>query len=151
MDRVVLGWAAAGGIAYALLPWYAIENGIFGLGWLGGYPADRAVAPALVQALLHGRLSLLPVALFLLVPLAIRCVGSAAGRSALLRTVGAGGLAWIAIQGFAVGGQPGIGVGGLVVFAALLMLLCVGLAATGAFNGDRFVSGGIGAVIALVV
>src|SRR5262249_16322353 len=31
------------------------------------------------------------------------------------------------------------------------MLFCLGLAATGAFNGDRFVSGGIGAVIALVV
>src|SRR2546427_9348597 len=60
-------------------------------------------------------------------------------------------MTWIAVQGFAVGGQPGIGVGGLVVFAALLMLFCVGMAATGAFNGDRFVSGGIGAVVALVV
>src|SRR6266446_2496871 len=151
MDRAVLGWAVAGGIAYALLPWYAIEDGIFGFGWLSGYPTDRAGAPALVQALLHGRLTLLPVAVFLLAPLAVRGVRGAGARPALLLTVGAGGTAWIAVQGFAVGGQPGIGVGGLVVFAALLMLFCVGLAAKGAFNGDRFVSGGIGAVVALVV
>jgi iron(III) transport system permease protein len=151
MDRVVLGWAATGVIAYALLPWYAIEDGIFGLGWLSRYPTDRAVSPALVQALFHGRLFLLPLVLFLLAPLAIRTAKGVAARSALLLTVGTSGLAWVAIQGFAVGSQPGIGVGGFVVVTALLMLFCVGLAARGAFNGDRFVSGGIGAVIALVV
>src|SRR5712692_7035942 len=140
MDRAVLGWAVAGGIAYALLPWYAIEDGIFGFGWLSGYPTDRAGAPALVQALLHGRLTLLPVVVFLLAPLAVRGVRGAGARPSLLLTVGAGGTAWIAVQGFAIGGQPGIGVGGLV-----------GMAAKGAFNGDRFVSGGIGAVVALVV
>src|SRR5213594_2904804 len=150
MDRAVFGWVAAGGIAYALLPWYALEDGIFGFGWLSGYPTDRIGAPALVQALLHGRLALLPVAMFLLAPLVVRGAGSTRARPTLLLAVGAGGMAWIAVQGFAVGGQPGIGVGGLVVFAALLMIFCVGLAAKGAFNGDRFVSGGIGAVIALV-
>ena len=95
------------------------------------------------------RLSLLPVALFLLAPLAIRIAGGA--RATLLLAAGAGGTAWIAIQGFTVGGQPGIGIGGFVVAAALLMLFCMGMAVTGAFNGDRFVSGGIGAVVALVV
>src|SRR5213593_2276802 len=151
MDRAVLGWAVAGGIAYAFLPWYALEDGIFGFGWLSGDPTDRIGAPALVQALLHGRLALLPVAVFLLAPLAVRGFRGAGASPALLFTVGAGGTAWIAVQGFAVGGQPGIGVGGLVVFAALLMLFCVGMAAKGAFNGDRFVSAGIGAVVALVV
>src|SRR5262249_58173152 len=76
--------------------------------------------------------------------------GRPGARSALLLVAGAGGAAWIAIQGFAVGGQPGIGVGGLVVAASFLMLFCLGLAARGAFNGDRFVSGSIGAVIALL-
>src|SRR5207244_5322612 len=66
-------------------------------------------------------------------------------------SVGASGMTWVALQGFAVGGQPGIGIGGLVVVAALLMIFCGGMAAKGAFNGDRFVSGGIGAVVALVV
>src|SRR4029453_12946891 len=108
----------------------------------------RAVGPALVQALVYGRLSLLPVLVCLLAPLAIR---SPSARSSVLLAAGAGGMAWIALQGFAVGDQAGIGIGGLVVAAALLMIFCVGLAAKGAFNGDRFVSGGIGAVIALVV
>jgi|GEM_PF-6836462 len=65
MDRGVVGWATAGVIAYALLPWYGIEDGLFSLGWLPGYPTHRAAGSGLVQSLLYGRLSLLPVALFL--------------------------------------------------------------------------------------
>ena len=151
MNRAVLGWAGAGGIAFAILPWYATEDGIFALGWLSKYPLDRAAGPALVQALLYGRLSLLPVLPLLLAPLAIRRLRGSGARSTLLLTVGASGMTWVALQGFAVGGQPGIGIGGLVVGAALLMIFCGGMAAKGAFNGDRFVSGGIGAVVALVV
>ena len=151
MNRAARGWAAAGGIAYAILPWYGIEDGTFGLSWLSKYPIDRAVGPALVQALVYGRLSLLPLLVCLLVPLAIRSPRGTGARSSVLVAAGASGMAWIALQGFAVGDQPGIGIGGLIVAAALLMIFCVGLAAKGAFNGDRFVSGGIGAVIALVV
>jgi iron(III) transport system permease protein len=150
MDRVVVGWAAAGVIAYVFLPWYAIEDGLLSLGWLSGYPTGRTGGSALAQALVHGRVSLLPVALCLLAPLIVP-TARAGVRSTLLLAGGAAGLAWIAIQGFAVSGQPGIGVGGLLVAATLLMLFCLGLAARGAFNGDRFVCGGIGAVIALVV
>jgi len=139
-----------GVIAYAFLPWYGIEDGLFSLGWLRGYPASRAAGSGLVQALFHGRVSLLPVALFLAAPLMIR-TARAEARSWPFLAAGAGGAVWIAIQGFAVGGQPGIGVGALIVAAAFVMLFCLGLAARGAFNGDRFVSGGIGVVIALVV
>ena len=149
MNRAVLGWTLVGGIAYAILPWYGIEDGTFGLRWLGRYPLDRAVAPALVQALVYGRLSLLPLLACLLAPLAVRSTGGA-GAGVLL-AAGGGGVAWIALQGFAVGDQAGIGLGGLLVAAALLMIFCAGVAAKGAFNGDRFVSGGIGAVISLVV
>src|SRR5499426_1645118 len=133
MDRGVVGWAAAGVIAYALLPWYGIEEGLFSLGWLRGYPTSRAAGSGLVQALLHGRVSLLPVALFLAAPLLFR-TGTPGARSALLLVAGAGGIAWIALQGFAVAGQPGVGIGGLVVVAALLMIFCIGIAARGAFN-----------------
>src|SRR3989442_923138 len=45
MNRAVLGWAGAGGIAFAILPWYATEDGIFSLGWLSKYPLDRAAGP----------------------------------------------------------------------------------------------------------
>src|SRR3989449_691878 len=76
MDRAVFGWAAAGGIAYALLPWYAIEDGIFGFGWLSGDPTDRARAPALVHALLHRRLTLLLVVVFVFFPVSRVLVGA---------------------------------------------------------------------------
>src|SRR4030095_7156113 len=90
------------------------------------------------------------VALFLAAPLMLVTAGAEA-RSWPLLAAGAGGAVWIAIQGFAVGGQPGIALGALIVAAAFVMLFCLGLAARGAFNGDRFVSGGIGVVITLVV
>ena len=143
MNRAARGWTAAGGIAYAILPWYGIEDGTFGLSWLSKYPIDRAVGPALVQALVYGRLSLLPLVVCLLAPLAIRSPSGTGAPSSVLLAAGAGGMAWIALQGFAVGDQAGIGIGGLVVAAALLMIFCVGLAAKGASTatassaGDR--------------
>src|SRR5712692_3698319 len=150
MDRAVLGWAALGAIAYVLLPWYAIADGFFALAWLARYPGDRAVAPALVQALSHDRLWLLPVGVAVLAPIVARSVGSQRVRTAVLLAAGAGGMAWVAWQGFAIGGQPGVGVGCVVVTTALIMLFCTGLAAKGFLNGDRFVTGAIGAVIAVV-
>lgn len=151
MDRAVLGWAALGSIAYVFLPWYAIEDGFFALAWLARYPGDRAVAPALLQAFFYDRLWLLPVGVFVLAPIVARSVRSQSVRAAVLLVAGGGGIAWVAWQGFAIGGQPGVGVGGAVVATALLMLLCIGLAAKGFLNGDRFVTGAIGVVIALVI
>jgi iron(III) transport system permease protein len=151
MDRTAVRWAIVGGVAYLLLPWYAIEDGFFAVSWLRRYPADSAVAPGLLQALFHQRLWLLPVGAFVLAPLAVAGAVRERARAALLLAAGGGGMVWVGLQGFAVGGQPAMGIGGGVVFAALLMIICAGLAARGAFNGDRFVTGGIGAVIALVV
>ncbi|MGH7335553.1 MAG: ABC transporter permease, partial [Candidatus Rokuibacteriota bacterium] len=170
MDRTVAVWVAIGGVGAVILPWYAIEDGFFSFRWLASYPTDPKVAPALLQALLHRRLWLLPPGLLLAVPLltARRAKGHPA-HAAALSAAGALGMAWIALQGFAIGasgwswgalerlfgtlgaGQFGMGVGGLVTFAAFLILLCLGVAAKGFFNGDRFVAGSIGTVVALVV
>src|SRR5262245_33899593 len=130
MNRAVRGWVVAGGIGYTILPWYGIEDGTLGLGWLSRYPIDRASRSALLQALVYGRLSLLPLLACLLAPLAIR-TSSGTGSNVLL-AAGGSGMAWLALQGFAFGDQPGIGLGGLVVASALLMIFCVGLAAKGA-------------------
>jgi iron(III) transport system permease protein len=151
MERSVLGWAALGSVAFFLFPWYALEDGLVNLAWLRRYPVDTAFAPALVQAFLHGRLWLLPVGVFVLAPLGALGVRSQGVRAAVLLVAGGGGISWVVLQGFAVGGQPGMGIGALVVVTALLMLFCIGLASKGFFNGDRFVAGGIGVVIALVV
>src|SRR5438128_11573088 len=151
MDRAVLGWAALGSIAYVFLPWYAIEDSLFGLAWLARYPGDSAVAPALVQGFSYDRPWLLPVGVSVLAPIMAQSVRSESVRAAVLLAAAGGGIAWVAWQGFAIGGQPGVGVGGVVVTTALLMLLCLGLAAKGSLNGDRFVTGALGAVIAVVI
>jgi len=162
------GWLL-GGVGYAILPWYAIEDGVFGLSWVARYPADAAVAPALLQALTHRRWWLLPPAGLLLVALVVgRRAKGDPRRAAALLAVGALGMAWIAAQGFAIGltgwswaglerafgpldgRQVGMGVGGLVTVVAFLLLFCEGLAARGYFNGDGFVAGAVGSVVALV-
>jgi iron(III) transport system permease protein len=160
---------AAGGLGWAILPWYAIEGGIFDLRWLAGYPVDAGVAPALLQVALHRRLWLLPPALILLLPLLVlRRARGDPGRARLLLAAGAAGMAGIVLQGFAIGIQGwswgfleaafgplgdrqfGMGAGGLLVFAACLVICCHGIAGRGYFNGDTFVATSIGTVVALV-
>jgi len=66
----VLIWLAAGWAGFALLPWYGLEDGITRTPvrfWLG----DEA-GTGLVQALMHGRWWLLPLAACLAAPLLAR-------------------------------------------------------------------------------
>src|SRR5471030_1041807 len=46
-DRVLSFWLAIGWIAFALLPWHALEDGIFAPGAFAGYPFAVPSAPAL--------------------------------------------------------------------------------------------------------
>ncbi|MDA4635612.1 hypothetical protein NZA98_31770, partial [Escherichia coli] len=57
---IALGIGLAG---FALVPWYRIESGFYGLGWLGKFPSGAAEAPGLVQIASHGRWSLAVIAL----------------------------------------------------------------------------------------
>jgi iron(III) transport system permease protein len=169
LDPGRLWWPAIGVIGFVALPWYVVEDGVLGARWLRAYPAGDAVAPALLQAALHGRPWLWPTLLCLAAPfLVLRRSKSDPGRAAVLLAAGGLGMAWIAAQGFAIGpqgwswkalealagplarGQYGVGLGGLVVFAACLVFFCQGLAARGNFRGDSFVAASVGAVVALV-
>jgi len=168
-DRTVVWWLIVGWIGYAILPWYAIDDGFWSFGWLlDGYPLDDDHAPALLQVL-YGKWWLAPIVPPLLAPLAL------AGRrrsdpafALILIATGALGLGYVLLQGFAIGirgwqfafleslfgpldeRQFGMGYGGLLVSAAFLFLLTRGIAARGAVNGDVFVVGAIGLIIALV-
>ena len=163
-------WLAVGWIGFGLLPWNAIAGqGFFALGWLAGYPLDVRTGPGAVQLIHHGRLWLLPIGVALAVP-ALALNGRIGDKTAaaLLVLCGCAGLvALVAIAlaidingwtspsfatyfGILPGRQPGLGYGASFVAAALLMLLCQGVALRGWARGDVFVAGAIGASIALV-
>jgi iron(III) transport system permease protein len=146
-----LGWSLFGCAGFALLPWYAIGDGVVGGGWIGGVLRDPDVAPGLAQIALFGRPWLLGPAVVLLASV----VGALAGgdRAALgrrLALLGGAGFLYIAVQGFAGGRQPGMGAGAALVAASFLVLFSLGLAARGFFKGDPFTAGAIVLVAVLV-
>ncbi len=171
LDRTVALWLIAGWIGYAVLPWYGVYGGFWSFEWLleGGWPLDDESAPAVLQALLHGKWWLGPLALSLLLPLAL--IGRRRSDpvfARLLILTGLLGLGYVLLQGFTIGlrgwrfefleellgplddRQFGMGYGALLVTAAFLFLLARGIAARGVINGDVFVVGSIALVIALV-
>jgi iron(III) transport system permease protein len=170
LDRTVLLWLVVGWIGFAILPWYGVDDGFWSFEWLlQDWPFDDDAAPGLLQVLLHDRWWLAPIAPFLLAPLAL--IGrrrSEPAFAAILIAIGGLGLAYVLAQGFAIGirgwqfaflegllgplddRQYGMGYGGLLVAAAFLFFLTRGIAARGVINGDVFVVGAIGMIIALV-
>jgi len=170
MNRTVALWLTVGWFGYAIAPWYAIEDGFWNFDWLiDGYPLDSDYAPGALQAFVDDRVWLAPIGLFLLLPLAL--LGRSKNDplfSRLLLVAGTGGLLYVGLQGFSIGiagwefatlegflgpldqRQYGLGYGALLTCAAFLFFLTQGIAARGAINGDVFVVGSIGLVIALV-
>ncbi|MFV2054376.1 ABC transporter permease [Aliiroseovarius sp. YM-037] len=163
-------WVIAGWVGFFLLPWYAVDGGFFSFEWLfDGYPLDDDVAPA---AFLIGQGQKLWLA-----PLLIPLIGSLFVLTRpkndplyakTLILAGAFGFGWLIAQGFGIGlrgwsygwlealfgplddRQFGMGYGGLILASSFLFLFTQGIAARGAINGDVFVVGAIGAVIAIV-
>lgn len=169
MNRTVALWLAVGWVGFAVLPWYAIDDGFWSLEWLDGYPYDIDDAPGIVQVLRHGRWWLAPIGLALAVPVAVLWRRKTdRWFVAVLRAAGLFGLAYTLIQGFAIGlggwqfeflaagfgelgdRQFGMGYGAVLVCGGFLFLLTHSIAARGAIKGDVFVVGSIGLVIALV-
>ena len=129
MARAPLLWSVAGLLAAALLPWYALQEGLGSGGWIAGLWSSEDEASGIAQALAHGRpwlapplLALLACCLLSLLPLPRERRGTALLTVAAL---------------------------GLVAFAA--QALAIGLALRGAFGGDAFVAGAVTAVAASIV
>ncbi|RZL92068.1 MAG: iron ABC transporter permease, partial [Variovorax sp.] len=166
-------WAciAAGLIGYLALPWYAIQDTV----WYEAIPqvfGEGEGANGVTQSLLQNR-SWLIVGLFGLAVCALGGLlrpGRAQGR--LLFVGGAVGAVGLALSGFLIGArgwsfaalnaylgelpvhQFGIGAGGSVAVAALILLAAFGLARLGFFKGDLFVSAsviGCGVLMALFI
>ena len=166
--RLAIGWLALGIAAFALLPWYALPDGVLRIGWVARY-LDKENASGLVQALRHGRAWLLPLALLLVVGTYFTAMlKSRATRSNVLIVAGALGFLYLLAQGFAIGarglsypwltatfgplanGQYGMGLGAALTAAAFAMTFAIGIAERGAFRGDAFVACSVVAVSALV-
>ncbi|NND92269.1 MAG: iron ABC transporter permease [Granulosicoccus sp.] len=170
MNRTVALWLLVGLIGFCVLPWYVLDDGLWNFQWLfDGYPFDTDYAPALFLLLQGEKLWLAPLAVLLVLP--IVALFADKGRPVFYRTLciaGALGLFYLMLQGFSIGirgwnsdllnkllgelgdRQFGFGYGAMLVGASLLFFLTTGIAARGAVNGDEFVVGAIGFVIALV-
>jgi iron(III) transport system permease protein len=151
--RALLAWLLLGAAAFALLPWYFPQDRSL-VDAIAGTFGGKDTASALVQVLRHGRPVLALGALALALAGVALAVPAARRQGALLAGVAGFGLAAVLGQGFLLGGQPGLGLGGALLLLALLMLLAGGMARLGAFRGDLFVAGSVvlcGALLLLFV
>jgi len=167
LQRTLLLWLAVGAAGFLLVPWYSVQDSLLGIGWIKNFAA-KDNAPAVLQALRHGRTWLLPLGLLLaaIAPL-LRAGIDRRRRANALIALGAAGFVYLALQGFAIGprgwvfegldaaahfsvGQYGIGLGATLTATAFAMLFSVGLAERGFFKGDAFVAGSVIAVALLV-
>ncbi len=160
MRRTAGLWLAVGLAGFALLPWYMVAGGFWSLGWLGGL-TDGARPAALWM--LAGRPWLaLPLAGFAVAGAALLLAREQLALARGLVAGGALGLALMAAQGLAILGnrarldaldgltQPGMGAGALAVAAGLLFILTTGISGLGRGRGDAFITGLVGAIVALV-
>jgi iron(III) transport system permease protein len=162
---IALGFGVA---ALLILPWYRIEGGFLDFGWLAEFSSDAAVAPGLLQIFAYGRPWLIVAAVLLAAAIAARFIADPMRRGALLAYAGAIGIAFLAIQGLAIGfsgwtwaisdmvfgaladGQPAMGAGAIVLSVVFVLLFSFGLAERGAMRGDAFVVASIAILVFLV-
>ncbi len=167
---ILIFWIAIGWAGFFILPWYAVEDGLFSFEWLfNGYPFDTDFAPAAFIVGQGEKLWLAPMLLPLLTVLAV--LGRTKSDPLYAKILIASsvfGLFWLGFQGFSIGlrgwqfgwleamfgplgdRQYGIGYGAMFMAASFLFLFTQGLAARGAINGDVFVVSAIGGVIAVI-
>lgn len=164
MKRTTLYWLIFGLVSYIILPWHMTEDGILDFTWV----TDDHSSAGLFQVL-TGHWWLLPTGLALL----FSCVLQLTIANPLLRakaTIFASsmGLVLTAIQGliiiragprmfedFLVGelitsGQAGMGIGAGLCVLSLLFAITTSISQSGKGQGDAFVVGAIGLIVALV-
>ena len=167
MPRAIMYWTLVGVFGAALLPWYALGDGLFSTGWLLAYP-NADTGPALYQIAMAGRVWLLLPLLPLIAIIALGMMRQSVGKGArLLALFAVAGMALMLLQGFAIihngpapgllgslapagANQPGMGYGALTLGTSYLMLFSWALATLGYCRGDLFVVGAIALVVALI-
>jgi len=165
-------WCIGLGLAaYLALPWYAIQDTSWYQALPGVFGADEG-ANGLMQALRLGRAWLWLGLAGLAVCAVAAALGPGRRQGRLLLAGGSLGFVGLALAGFLIGArgwafaaltthfgelpvnQFGIGAGGFVALAALLVLAAFGLARMGYFRGDLFVAAAVlccGTLLALFI
>ncbi|EJK83629.1 iron ABC transporter permease [Rhizobium sp. AP16] len=154
--------------ALILLPWYRIEGGFFGFGWLSSFPGDPSTAPGLLEIVQHGRWWLAAAVVLLLLGGVARFLSNPMHRGALLAWAGGLGIFFLTLQGLAIvtsgwswtisetlfgalaDGQPPMGAGAVLTGIVFVLLFSFGLAERGVMKGDAFVVSAIAMLIILV-
>ncbi len=163
----VFAWAAAGLVAYVLLPWYAQQDGN-GLAMIPRVFADEGTGNGLMQAVRYGRPWLWFGLLGLALALAASLLQPGVRHGRLLLAGAAMGAVGLAASGFMIGAkgwsfgwlsaafgelghnQFGVGWGGFVALGSLVVLCGFGLARCGRFKGDLFIGAAVLACAALM-
>lgn len=163
-----IAWLGIGAFGCLLAPWYSLADSVLGIRWMLQF-TTRDNAPAVLQAITHGRYWLGPVVVLLAgCAISLATAIDRRKRASLLLVVAAAGFVYTLAQGFAIGprgwsfaaladlfgelksGQYGMGLGAFLTLAAFAMLFSLGLAERGCFRGDAFVAGSVVAVTLLV-
>ncbi|SDJ31710.1 ABC transporter permease [Aliiruegeria lutimaris] len=156
MKRVAVFWLVVGVIGWALLPWYLTQNGFWRFGWLTDMSGTNASA---LGAALHDKPWLwLPVLGFVGAALSLGLARTQLAMARGLFASGTAGLALLMGQALLIGTRfglweadnPGIGAGAFVTASALLFIATTGVSGLGKGRGDAFVTGLVGAIVALV-
>ncbi|SPL61754.1 ABC transporter permease [Ochrobactrum soli] len=162
---IVLAFAL---VAFVLLPWYRIEDGFLGFGWLGDLFSESTTAPGILQIVAFSRPWLGVAAALMLVCAIARIALPVGRRSSILIWASLFGLGFLVLQGLAVGGsgwnwtiseslfgtladgQPAFGAGAILTSLCFLLIFAFGLAERGVMKGDAFVVSSITLLVALV-
>lgn len=160
MRRTAGLWLLVGLAGFTLQPWYMDAGGFWSFGWLATALSDSR--PAALW-LIDGRPWLaLPLVGFLVAAASLVLGRNQLSTARGLVVGGALGLLLMVAQGLAILGnrarldaldgltQPGMGAGAFVVAAGLLFVLTTGISGLGRGRGDAFITGLVGAIVALV-
>jgi iron(III) transport system permease protein len=148
--RAVAASLALGAVSFVLLPWYLLADSSV----LEALPAVWGAAESasgVLQAAAHGRAWLWSAPLGLVIA-SLGWRATTRRRQGVLISAGALiVLCGVLGGGFAIGGQPGIGLGGALTLLAALLLLGVGTARLGWVRGDAFTASAIVCCAALLL
>ena len=168
MPRTTGLWLVVGMVGCCLLPWYMADGGFWTFSWVISATTDEN-APVLLQAVLHGKLWLLPIPIgFIAISAALALATHPVSQARLIAALALAILVYTGLQGLIVvregprildwffaplgagDGQTGFGAGAMVALLASLFILTTNISSLGKGRGDAFVTGLIGLIIALV-